>query len=148
MLTKIIAATVAGGVTFFILGFLIFGLLLGPTVMLPNTNPDALKIVNQVPEWAPLILGNLAIALLLAYIFESLAGIRTFASGLKAGAVILLIMDLYLQSMFLAFMKMHSSYTPVIADIIGSTVMGAIAGGVIGLVLGKTGNGGSAANLE
>ena len=136
MLTRILAATIAGGVAFFLLGFLIFGLFLGPTVLLPNVNPDAAKVLNETPVWAPLVLSNLALALLLAYIFEALAGIRTFVAGLKAGAIILFLMDLYIQLSFLAFMKMHNSYTPVIADIIGTTVMGAIAGGVVGAVLG------------
>ena len=141
MLTKLLAATIAGGIAFFILGFLIFGLVLGPNVMLPNVNPDAAKILNETPVWAPLIFSNLAIALLLAYIFETLAGIRSFAGGLKAGAIILFVLDLYIQLSFLAFMKMHTSLTPVIADLIGTTVMGAIAGGVIGAVLGAMNKG-------
>jgi hypothetical protein len=69
MLTRVLAATVAGGITFFIFGFLIFGLILGPMVMMPNmiTYPG---MINEVPVWAPLILANLVSAFLLAYIFQ------------------------------------------------------------------------------
>jgi hypothetical protein len=38
--------------------------------------------------------------------------------------------------MFMAFMNLAKNHTPMIADVIGSTVMGAISGGVIGIVLG------------
>lgn len=146
MLIKLLAATIAGAITFFFLGFVIFGLLLGPNVMLPNLNPDAAKIMNETPVWAPLILGNVVLALLLAYIFDTWAGIRTFAGGAKAGAILLLLMELYSQFMFIAFMRIHVSYTPVIVDIIGMTVMGAIAGGVIGAVLGIMNKGSATAD--
>jgi hypothetical protein len=136
MLTRILAATVAGGIAFFILGFLIFGLLLGPNMMQQYISPDAAKLMNETPVWAPLIIGNLVLALLLAYIFERWATISTFVGGLIGGAIIVFLLDTYFQMMFLAFMKMHTSYIPVIGDIIGSTVMGALAGGVIGAVLG------------
>jgi hypothetical protein len=144
MLTRILAATVAGGIAFFILGFVIFGLILGPTIMQPAISPEAAKLMYETPIWAPLIIGNLVLALLLAYIFDKWATIRTFTGGLIGGAIILFLMDTYFQMMFLAFMKMHASYAPVIADIIGSTVMGALAGGVIGLVLGLMKKGGTA----
>ena len=136
MLTRVIVATIAGGVAFFFLGFIIFGVLLGPNLMQQYITPDAARLMNETPVWAPLILGNLVLAFLLAYIFEYWAGIRTFAGGVIGGAVILFLLDLYFQMMFLAFMKMHTSYVPVIADIIGTTIAGALAGGVVGAVLG------------
>jgi len=136
MLTKLIAATVAGAITFLILGFVIFGLILGPNVMLPNITPDAAKIMNLEPVWVWLILGYLVLAFLLAFVFQRWAGIRTFSGGVKGGAIILFLLDLYFQMMFLAFMKMHTSYLPVIVDVIGTAVIGAISGGVVGMVLG------------
>lgn len=136
MLTRVLVATIAGGAAFFFLGFIIFGLLLGPSVMQQYISPDAAKLMNETPVWAPLILGNLVFAFLLAYIFEYWAGIRTFAGGLIGGGVIAFLLDLYFQLMFLAFMKMHTSYVPVVVDVIATTIMGAIAGGVIAAVLG------------
>jgi len=41
MLARVLAATVAGGITFFILGFIIFGLILDPLVMKPGTRVRA-----------------------------------------------------------------------------------------------------------
>ena len=135
MLTRVLAATVAGGITFFVLGFLIYGLVLDPMLMRPNMNTYA-GLMNETPVWVPLVLSNLVSALLLAYIFEQWAGIRTFVGGMKGGAVVLFLISLSFQLMFLAFMNLHKNYTPAIADVLGSVVMGAIGGGVIGAVLG------------
>lgn len=136
MLTRVLAATVAGGIAFFVLGFVIYGLILDPMVMKPNMNPDAVKLMNEPPNFVPLVLANFVSAFLLAYIFEQWASIRTFAGGMKAGAIIWFLISLGFQLMFLAFMKLMNGYTPMIADIGGSLVMGAIGGGVIGQVLG------------
>ncbi len=135
MLTRILAATVAGGITFFIFGFVIYGLILDNAVMKPNMNTFP-GLVNETPVWIPLVLANLVSAFLLAYIFEKWATISTFVGGLKGGATIYFLIALSFQLMFLAFMNLHKNYIPVAADVIGSTVLGAIAGGVIGQVLG------------
>ncbi len=135
MLTRILAATVAGGITFFVLGFVIYGLILDERVMKPNMNTFP-GLMNEMPNWIPLVLANLVSALLLAYIFDKWASISTFVGGLKGGAVVYFLIALSFQLMFLAFMNLHKNYIPMVADIIGSTVLGAIAGGVIGQVLG------------
>lgn len=145
MVTRLLAGTVAGGVAFFILGFVIFGLILADAVMKPNTNiftgPGGINLMNEVPVWAPLILANFVSALLLAYIFEAWAGIRTFVGGLKAGAIVWFLISLNIQLMFAAFMNLSKNYIPAVADVIGSTIMGAIGGGVIALVLGMMNKG-------
>jgi hypothetical protein len=136
MLARVLAATVAGGVTFFVLGFVIYGLILDPLVMRPNTNPEAMKLMKDPPMWAALILGNFVAAFFLAYIFDKWASIRTFGGGLTGGAVVWFLIALYFQLMFAAFMSITTSYLPLVVDVIGSTVLGAIAGGVVGMVLG------------
>lgn len=136
MLTRVLAATVAGGIIFFALGFVVYGLILDPMVMKPNMNPEAAKLMKESPNFVPLVLSNFVSAFLLAYIFEQWASIRTFVGGMKAGAIIWFLIGLSFQLMFLAFMNMFTGYTPMIADIIGSVIMGAIGGGVIGAVLG------------
>lgn len=135
MLARVLAATVAGGIAFFILGFVIYGLLLDPMVMKPNmiVYPG---LMNETPIWAPLILANLVSALLLAYIFDQWAGIRTFVGGVRGGAIVYFLISVSFQLMFLAFWNISKSYTPAIADVLGSTVLGALCGGVIGQVLG------------
>lgn len=135
MLTRILAATVAGGIAFFVLGFVIYGLILDNAVMKPNMNTFP-GLMNETPVWVPLILANMVSALLLAYIFDKWAGISTFVGGLQAGAIVWFLISLSFQLMFLAFMNMHKNYIPVAADVVGSTVLGGLCGGVIGQVLG------------
>lgn len=135
MLARLLAATVAGGVTFMVLGFVIYGLILEERVMRPNMNTYA-GLMNETPVWLPLILANLVSAFLLAYIFEQWAGIRTFVGGLKGGAIVWFLISLSFQLMFLAFMNLHKNYIPPAVDVLGSVVLGAIGGGVIGQVLG------------
>jgi hypothetical protein len=135
MVTRLIAATIAGGIAFFALGFVIYGLLLDPLVMKPNMN-EFPGLTNEMPKFIPLILANLVSALLLAYIFEVWAGIRTFVGGLKGGAIVFFLFALSTQLMFISFWNLTKNFTPNIADVIGATVMGAIGGGVIAAVLG------------
>ena len=137
MLARVLAATVAGGITFFILGFIIFGVILDPLVMKPNMNPEAAKLMKDPPDWVFLVLGNLVAGFLLSYIFDKWATIRTFAGGFIGGAVIFIMVALYFQLMFAAFMNISSALVAVIADVIGSALVGGGAGGVVGVVLGK-----------
>ncbi|HUR98988.1 MAG TPA: DUF1761 family protein [Pyrinomonadaceae bacterium] len=136
MLTRVLAAAVAGAVAFFLFGFLIYGLVLDPLVMKPAMNPEAAKLMNDPPMWAPLLMSNFVMAFLFAYIFDKWAAIRTFAGGLSAGALIYFLITLGMQLMFMAFMNMSNSLVPMIADVIGSAILGALVGGVVGMVLG------------
>jgi hypothetical protein len=134
--TRVLAATVAGGIAFFALGFVIYGVILDPLVMRPNMNPDAIKLVNVPPVWILVVLSYFVSAFLLAYIFEKWASIKTFMGGLQGGAVVWFLTSLGFQLTLTAFMKIATNYIPGIADVAGSTVMGALGGGVIGQVLG------------
>ena len=141
MLARVLAATVAGGITFFILGFIIFGLILDPLVMKPNMSPETAKLMKDPPDWVFLILFNFVGAFLLAYIFDKWATIRTFGGGFIGGAIIFLIVDLYIQLMLAAFMNVSHGLHPIIADLIGTMIVAGGAGGVVGIVLGKMNKG-------
>ena len=142
MLTRVLAATVAGGIAFFVLGFVIYALILDPMLMKPNMN-EFPGLMKPEPLWVPLVLSNFVSAFFLAYIFDNWASIRTFAGGVRAGAIIYFLMSLAFQLMFIAFMNIHKNYIPPIADILGSVVLGAIGGGVVGAVLGAMNKGGA-----
>jgi hypothetical protein len=83
----------------------------------------------------PLILGNLSLAALLSYVFLKWANISSFGDGFKAGALIGFFMVLSFD-MILYDTTNFMDLTGTFADIIVFTVMAAIGGGVIGLVLG------------
>ena len=135
MLMRVLAATVVGGITIFVLGFLIYGMLLDP-YMKANMVEYA-GLIKDPPGWAALVGANMANALLFAFIFDKWAGIKTFVGGLKGGAIIMFLISVSLDLQFMAFMNLwKGGPLPVVVDIIGATVLGALAGGVIGAVLG------------
>ena len=137
MNVRIIIAAVAGGAALFLLGFLVYGMALeGWMQSQVNQYPG---LMYQEPNFITLILANLVWALLVALIFDRWASISTFVGGLLGGAAITFFMGLYYDLMTLSFMNLHKSFTPVIVDVVAFTVIGALAGGVIGMVLGMLG---------
>jgi hypothetical protein len=144
MLSRVLVATIAGGVAFFALGFLIYGLLLDPYMKANMISyPGLMK--EPMPDMVPLIVANLANAFLFAFIFDYWAGIRTFVGGLKGGAILMFLTAVIIDLQFLAFMNLwKGGFVPVIVDIIAATILGALSGGVIGLVLGLMSKGSAA----
>jgi hypothetical protein len=134
---KIIPGGIAGGIAYFLLGWVIYGMLL-MDYMAANTNQSVMRAMDDYQWWA-LMLGNLFSGLLLATIF-SWSNIRGMAAGAKAGAVIGLLLSLSMDLMFYSMSTMYSDISVIVVDVIVSTVMTAIAGGVVGVVMdmGKT----------
>jgi hypothetical protein len=146
MLTRVLAGTVAGAVVFFLGGWLIYGIIL-KSYFDGTMSASAKSVMNTEPNFVPLILAQFAFGALFAIIFERWAAIRTFAGGLKAGALIMFLIALGFDLQMSAFFKdMHvgSPYMPLVVDLIAATTLGALAGGVIGLVLGMMNKEGTA----
>lgn len=130
---KFVFGTLAGGVTLFILGFLVYAVLMsdffaGHSVAGIAKSDDEMKMY-------PLALGNLAHGALLAYIFLKWANVKSFGEGLMAGAAIGLFMAAGFDLIMYDTMKIMS-IIGIGVDIILYTIITAIAGGVVGAVLG------------
>ena len=137
MSTKVLLSALAGGIAAFLVGWLLFGILLDPWYRSIST-PEALAVQRPMEEmlmWA-IILSNLVYGLLLALIFNRWANISTFRSGAIAGAVIALLIALSIDLGFIAFMKMWTTPLFLLVDPIANGVLGAIVGGVVGWTLG------------
>ena len=135
MLARILAATVAGAVVYYIVGFVLFAIVLDP-ILLPHMNRFPGLIKEPMPDMLFLPLWNLAMAFLIAYIFERWAGIRTVAGGLKAGVLIAFCLALIIDLDMLAFMNMYKDAIAPIIVIAGSTLVGTLSAGAIAAVLG------------
>lgn len=131
-LKKLLLATLAGGITLFVLGFLLYGMLLENYFQGQMTS----GVMKEEPDMVFLALGNLFAALLLVYIFMKWAAISTFRTGLEAGAIIGLLVSLMWDLTMYAVADM-STLQGALVDALVYTVMFAVAGGVIGWVLGK-----------
>jgi Na+/serine symporter len=138
MNTRIIVATVAGGAALFLLGFLVYDLLLG--VWMKTQMVEYKGLMNETPNFVTLIVANVVWALLVALIFDRWASISTFLGGLIGGAMISFLMALYFDLMNVSFMNLYTGSTAVLVDVIAFTVIGALAAGVIAAVLGMMNN--------
>ncbi|MBK8611603.1 MAG: hypothetical protein IPL84_17105 [Chitinophagaceae bacterium] len=132
---KVTIAGITGAVVSFLLGWLIYGLLL-VEFMAEHTNAAFMRPEAEMIWWA-MIASNLFWAILLAYIFNRWANITTVASGISAGAIICLLVGLAYSLGYYGMSTIYTDMTGLAIDIIAGTVMGAVVGGVIGFVLGK-----------
>lgn len=132
---KVSIAALAGAVVSFLLGWLIYGILLAE-FMAEHTNSSFMLAETDMIWWA-MVASNIFWALLLAYIFNRWANISTAAAGASAGAIICLLVGLAYALGFYGMSTIYNDLTGLAADVVAGTVMGAIVGAVIGFVLGK-----------
>ncbi|MBK8706067.1 MAG: hypothetical protein IPN33_22575 [Saprospiraceae bacterium] len=130
---KFALGTLAGGVAFFLLGWLLYGMLF---MKFFEANAGTATGVNKVEmDWLFLILGNLCMGALFSYIFVRWAGINTAMGGLKGGAVIGLLFAAGVDLTMYGTTNI-SNITATFVDIALWVVMGALGGAVIGWVVG------------
>jgi hypothetical protein len=132
---KFLIGTLVGGIAFFLLGYLVYGFAL--TNFFSGHSGTATGVSKSMEEigWGWLILGNLASGALLSYIFLKWANIATFAGGASAGAVIGFLMALSFDMVSFGTTNIMD-LTGSLADVVAASLMTAIAGGIIGAVLG------------
>lgn len=123
-LKKFILGSIGGSVVYFLLGWLFYGLLF------PNIYPD-----NDEQNMVFVYLGCLTFCTLVSYIYVKWANIKSFQTGAMGGAVIGLIFGLSMN--FFMYTSMTPNYSNMALDTLINAVMGAIAGGSIGWILGK-----------
>ena len=125
---------IVGGIVYFLLGWLVYGNLLSDYF---KEHPGAATNVErsmETFEWWALILGNLLFGFLLAYIFSK-SGVRTLTSGLITGGILGFLFGAAIDLVMYGTMNLMSKES-LAADIAATTVMWAIAGAVIGAVMG------------
>ncbi len=132
---KFLIGTLVGGIAFFFIGYLIYGMALMSFLNHHSTAPPgSMKSMSDF-VWGALILGNFASAALLTYIFLKLGNINSFGSGAGVGAVIGFLVSLSRDSIEYATGN-NLDLTGVVADVIAGMILTALAGGIIGVVLG------------
>jgi hypothetical protein len=128
--TKLLLGTLAGGITYFILGWVTYGMIFGETF----APPEAVAKTSMV-MWS-MALSCLIWGLLITVVCGRWAGAKTFAGGATVGAIIGLLVsgavDFSMYSMF-NFMTLPGT----LGDMALNAVLSGITGGVIGIVLGS-----------
>lgn len=129
---KLFIGGITGGVLFFLLGWVIYGILL---MSFMTAHPGAAGNIGRAePDFLYLIIGNLAMGFLMTYIFIK-ANVNSLASGFVTAAIIGLLMAVGYDCMAYATSTAMSK-TGMAVDVAAATAMSAITGAVVGAVLG------------
>lgn len=133
---KFFIGTLAGGIAFFFLGYLFYGLALYGFFNSHSTAaPGSTKQMSDIVWWA-LILGNFASGALLSYIFLKLGNIGSAGTGASTGAAIGFFVAL--SGDLIRYATSNSfDLTAMVVDVLVGVVMYAIVGGIIGTLFGR-----------
>jgi len=131
---KILRGTVVGGIVYFFLGWLVYGILL-MDYFSAGMNQCLSRPEGDMVWWA-LIVSNLAAALLLTLMLRW-SGAKGIADGLKTGAIFGFLYALIVDMSFLSMTTMYNNNGSLVADLIASTFVFAVTGMIIVLLWGK-----------
>jgi hypothetical protein len=131
--SKILLGGIAGGIAFFLLGWLIYGVLLMDYTT-TNYNQCAARPMAEMIWWA-MILSNLALGFLIAIVFiwSNTNGVM---AGAKVAGVLGLLMSVSYDFSIYSMSSMFPKLTAVFVDIFAYTFMTVITGIVVVLVMG------------
>ena len=131
---KILFGALAGGVALFLLGWVIYGILLMDYSM-ANYNQCMNRPMMEMVWWA-MIASNLALGFLLATIF-SWSNTTGAMAGAKTAGIIGLLLGISMDLGFYSMTTMYASLSVILVDVIAYIVYLAIAGAVIAWVMGR-----------
>jgi hypothetical protein len=131
---KILRGTVFGGIAYFLLGWLVWGILL-MDFFSANMNQCASRPGEEMVWWA-IILSNLVMALLLTLILNW-AKAKSIVDGLKYGALFGLLFGAGIGFSYWSMSTMYLNAGAMVTDILVSTVVMAVLGLVIVLTWGR-----------
>ena len=123
---------VIGGVVFFLLGWLIYGMLLAGTMegvacLRPH---DAVLL-----PW--IFIGNVFTGMFISYVYSRMGSVNSLGSGAMTGAIMGLMVALGAECLNYGTTTMMSEPTGIIYSALVAAVMWAVVGGVIGWWLGR-----------
>lgn len=128
------AASLAGGVTLFFVGFLLWGLLFAG--FFDAHMGTATGVVKAEPALFHLALGQFFWGVLLAVIIARYAGVSGFVPGVRIGALMGFLMSLSVGLNQFSMANL-ADLTATLTDPFVAAVWSGLGGGVIGLVLGS-----------
>lgn len=131
---KILRGTIFGGIAFFLLGWLVYGILL-LDFMSANSNSCASRPDAEMIWWA-MIVSNLVLALFVTVVLKW-SGAKSVTDGLKTGAIIGFLIGLSMDLSFYSMTTMFNNLTALIVDVLVYTILLGIVGMVVVLTWGK-----------
>src|SRR2546426_1157117 len=119
MTTKTIYAAIAGAVVAFLLGWLVFGIMLDSFYTAHTIK--YVGLMKNPPVWWAIFAFDLGFSLLFAIIFSKWANIASFGQGFIAGSWMGFLIILSFDLMFYAFMHLML-HTALIVDVIVNAI--------------------------
>ncbi len=136
---KVLLGGIIGGIIFFVLGWLIYGMLLTNFMAAHSgINAATAAIVNKGMEqfgFGWIALGNLASGFLLAIIFSNYGNITTAMAGAKAAGIIGFLVSVGFDSIMYGTSNLMTK-KGMLADVLAFTVMNMIVGAIIAAIIG------------
>ncbi len=129
---RVAIGTIVGGITLYVLGYLIFELAFGPFYA-ANGGSAVGVFRSPVFQWA-IAVGNFSFALLYTLALETRAGAPSIANGFITGATIGFLALFGIDAIHYGFTNLFR-YIVVIVDPLLSAIHSGIAGAVIAAVL-------------
>ena len=135
MNSRTILAALVGAVVSFLMGFLLYGLLLMDYF---ESNIQTYEGLMKPDEDAMIgyVVSSILQGILMCYILNS-AGVRSLGKGAIMGAIVVLLIGAWTSTWYLTGMNWYTSYSVFIVDILASGVMGLVIGGAVGWMLGR-----------
>ena len=133
---RMIIGTVAGSVAFFLLGGLIYQIILGDFYQ-ANLG-SATGVLRDLPIWWALIVSQMGFSAVVTYVFLH-ADVATAAGGLKTGAIFGLLLGTAISFDLYAVTNWSNSMVAFVEPFV-TAVRTALAGAVIGWTLGMGGS--------
>ena len=130
---KIIIGGLAGGIGYFFLGWLVYGILLAG-YMKANFNACASRPEQNMIWWA-MILSNICWGIFLAVIF-SLSKAGSIVAALRTSLVVGLLIALTMNLSFYSMTTMYMNITAMFVDLITFTLMTCLSGLIVALAMG------------
>jgi len=133
---KFLIATVVGGVTFFLLGGLIYEVILGD--FYEANLGSATGVLREVPIWWAMAVSQLGLAALVTYVFQH-ADVATASGGLKTGAIFGILFGIALAFDLYGVTNWSNTTVAFVEPLVTAARM-ALGGAVIGWTLGMGSN--------
>lgn len=133
---KIVVGSLAGGLAYFLLGWVVYGILM-KDYCATNMNQTGMRKEEEMILWA-IGVSNIAFAMLLALIF-SWSNTSSILNATKMAAIIGLLVSISIDLSFYAMTTMYQSRSIIIVDVIVNTTLTAIVGAIVywSMCLGK-----------
>jgi hypothetical protein len=128
-------ATIAGAITSFIVGYLIYGVLMAD--FFANNAGSATGVMMEEPMMVGLVLGNVVYAAFLTLVLGSWAKVSSVGAGVKAGTLVGLLVGLSMNLIWYSTSNL-ATLTAHLVDAALFGVLAGITGAVIAVVVGKT----------